>query len=223
MCEWNTSELTAAFLKYKWNIYVLFVKIVYNICIALFYLCRLVLMKFHQFMTFFQQGKVLSSIWNRCKRSTIDVYIPHRKYQTRLHSSQWLSAACAAAIVHRNHFSCLYQKDKSSNSKVKFSHTNNRCESVLEVTKLAYANKTKASITSQKLALGTSGELKIVFSAKVNLLYILYLTTRRYCLLHLIKQNCLLKTFLRTLILMAQVSLYLFSLLELIWNCIIFP
>ena len=35
-------------------------------------------------------------------------------------------------------------------------------------------------------------------------------------LLHLIKQNYLLKTFLRTLILMTQVSLYLFSLLELI-------
>ena len=33
---------------------------------------------------------------------------------------------------------------------------------------------------------------------------------------HLIKQNCLLKTILRTLILMTQVSLYLFSLLELI-------
>ena len=39
---------------------------------------------------------------------------------------------------------------------------------------------------------------------------------------HLIKQNCLLKTFLSMLILMIQVSLYLFSLLELIRNCIIF-
>ena len=36
----------------------------------------------------------------------------------------------------------------------------------------------------------------------------------RCCLLHL-------KTFLRTLILITQVSCYLFSLLELIWNCII--
>ena len=35
-------------------------------------------------------------------------------------------------------------------------------------------------------------------------------------LLHLIKQNCLLKTFLRTLILMTRVSLYLFFLLQLI-------
>ena len=34
----------------------------------------------------------------------IDVYIPHRKYQVKPHSSPWFSAACAAAIVHRNHF-----------------------------------------------------------------------------------------------------------------------
>ena len=33
----------------------------------------------------------------------IDVYIPHRKYQVKPHSSPWFSAACAAAIVHRNH------------------------------------------------------------------------------------------------------------------------
>ena len=45
---------------------------------------------------------------------------------------------------------------------------------------------------------------------------------QRCCLLHLINKNCLLKTFLRTQILMTQVYLYLFSLLELIWNCIIF-
>ena len=30
------------------------------------------------------------------------------------------SAACASAIVHRNHFFCLYQQNKSSESKVKF-------------------------------------------------------------------------------------------------------
>ena len=49
----------------------------------------------------------------------IDVYIPHRKYQVKPHSSPWFSAACAAAIVHRNQFIRLYQKDKSSDSKVK--------------------------------------------------------------------------------------------------------
>ena len=34
----------------------------------------------------------------------IDVYIPHRKCQVKPHSSPWFSAACGAAIVHRNHF-----------------------------------------------------------------------------------------------------------------------
>ena len=34
----------------------------------------------------------------------IDVYIPHRRYQVKPHSLPWFSAACAATIVHRNHF-----------------------------------------------------------------------------------------------------------------------
>ena len=81
----------------------------------------------------------------------IDVYIPHRKYQVKPQKSPWFSAACAAAIVHRNHFFCLYQKDKSSGSKVKFRQASNRCKRVFETAKLAYANKTKESIISQKL------------------------------------------------------------------------
>ena len=47
----------------------------------------------------------------------IDVYIPHHKYQVKPHSSPWFSAACAAAIVHRNHFFRLHQQNKSSESK----------------------------------------------------------------------------------------------------------
>ena len=73
----------------------------------------------------------------------IDVYIPHRKCQVRPHSSQWFSAACASAIVHRNHFFHLYQKDKSSEFKIKFRQASNCCKRVLEAAKLAYANKTK--------------------------------------------------------------------------------
>ena len=69
------------------------------------------------------------------------------------HSSPWFSAAYAAAIVHRNHFFHLYQKDKCSESKAKFRQDSNCCKSVLEAAKLVYANKTKDSITSQKLGL----------------------------------------------------------------------
>ena len=61
------------------------------------------------------------------------------------------SAACAVAIVDRNHFFCLYQKDKSSDSKVKFRQASNFCKRVLEAANFAYANKTKESITFQKL------------------------------------------------------------------------
>ena len=81
----------------------------------------------------------------------IDVYIPHRNNQVKPHSSPWFSAACPVPIVHRNHFFRLYQKDKSSDSKIKFRQASNHCKRVLEAAKLAYANKTKESITFQKL------------------------------------------------------------------------
>ena len=45
----------------------------------------------------------------------------------------------------------MYQKDKSSPSKVKFRQASNNCKRVLEAAKLTYVNKTKQSITSQKL------------------------------------------------------------------------
>ena len=51
----------------------------------------------------------------------------------------------------------------------------------------------------RNLALGTLGKLPIVFSTNVNLLYLFYSTAQRCCLLYLLKQNCFLKTFLRTL------------------------
>ena len=66
-------------------------------------------------------------------------------------SSPWFSAACAAAIVHRNHIFHLYQQNKFSEFEVKFIQASNYCKMVLEATKLAYATKTKGSITSKKL------------------------------------------------------------------------
>ena len=80
------------------------------------------------------------------------------------HSSSWFSAACPAAIVHGNHFFRLYQKDKSSNSKLKFRQASNRCKRVLGAVKLVYANKKKISSLPRNLVLGTFGELLIVFS-----------------------------------------------------------
>ena len=56
-----------------------------------------------------------------CIHVEIDVYIPHCKHQVKPHSFLWFSAACAAAIVHRNFFFFhLFQQNKSSVSKVEF-------------------------------------------------------------------------------------------------------
>ena len=82
--------------------------------------------------------------------------------------------------------------------------------------------KQKSPSFPRNLALGNFGELLIVFSTKVNLLYLLYSTDWRCCPLHLIKQSYLLKTCQKSLILMTMVSLDLFPLLELIWSSIIF-
>ena len=78
------------------------------------------------------------------------------------HSFPWFSAACAADIVPRNHFFHLFQKDKSSASKVKFRQASNHRNRVLEAAKLAYTNKTKKSITSQKR--GSCDSWQIAFS-----------------------------------------------------------
>ena len=100
----------------------------------------------------------------------IDAYIPHRKYQVKPHSSPWFSAACAAAIVHRNHFFCLYQKDKSSDSKVKFIQASNHCKRVLEAAKLAYVIYLAfAENASKNFNLDDSGISLPLFSSRTNL------------------------------------------------------
>ena len=81
----------------------------------------------------------------------LSVYISHRKYQVKPHSSPWFSASCAVVMIHRSHMFCLYQQIKSSESKVKFRQASNRCKRVLDDAKFAYSNKTRESITSQKL------------------------------------------------------------------------
>ena len=54
-------------------------------------------------------------------------------------------------MAHSNHFFRLYRKGKFCESKVKFRQDSNRCKRVLQAANLAYANKTKESIASQKL------------------------------------------------------------------------
>ena len=85
----------------------------------------------------FKLGASAASEFYEWVQVGIDVYIPHRKYQVNPHSSPWFSAACAAAIIHRNHFFHFYQREKSSDSKVKFRQASNLCKRVLKGAKLA--------------------------------------------------------------------------------------
>ena len=101
----------------------------------------------------------------------IDVYIPHRKYQVKPHSSPWFShlqSSDRLVIVAKGFFN---------------------------LPNLHVLLKQNSPSLLRNVALGTFGELLIVFSTKVNLLYLLYSTDRKCCLLHLIKQNYLLKFF----------------------------
>ena len=90
----------------------------------------------------------------------IEVYISHRKYQVKPHSSPWFSAACAHRIVYRNHFFRLYKQNKTSESKRKFRQASNCCKRVPNLHMLI---KQKSPSLPRNSALRTFGELLIVF------------------------------------------------------------
>ena len=94
------------------------------------------------------------------------------------HSSRWFSGVCAAAIDYRNHFFCLYEKNKPSESKTKLREAGNCYKRVLGAAKFEYSKKTKSPSLPRNSAVRTFGELPIVFSTKLNLLYLLYSTAR---------------------------------------------
>ena len=114
-----------------------------------------------------------------------------RSSLTYLHDFQLLVLLSAFIEIT---FFCLYQQNKSSESKVKFRQASNHCKRVFEAAKLTYANKRKEFIISQKLGSQTFGELPTLFSTKANLLYLSIQRPRGS--VSCIKQNCLLKTFL---------------------------
>ena len=79
---------------------------------TIFVLIGMVFMIIHDQEDIFKLGASASaSEFCEWVRVGIDVYITHRKYQLKPHSSPWFSASCAAAIVHRNHFFHLYQEN----------------------------------------------------------------------------------------------------------------
>ena len=138
-----------------------------------------------------------------------DVYILHRKY--RLHDLQlpvllpWLIEITFFVCTNRVNLLNL----KSSSDRLVIV--------AKEFLKLPNSNMLiKQSTTSQKTESWDFRRIAKSVLNKGKSVTLLYSAARRCCLLHLIKQNRLLKTFLWTVILMNHVSLYLPSLLELI-------
>ena len=86
--------------------------------------------------------------WFRLELMYISLIVSIRSNLTHLYGFQQLVLLPLFIEITFFH---LYQKDKSSEPKVKFRQASNRCKRVLEAAKLAYATKTKESITSQNL------------------------------------------------------------------------
>ena len=146
----------------------------------------------------------------------INVYIHHRKYQLKPHSSSWFSAASTAVIVHGNNFFVCINRINLLNLEESLDSLQIVGKGFLKLPNWHMLIKQNGLSLLRNMAIKILAKFLIVFSTKVNLLYLLYSTVPEDLSLHLIKQNCLLKTFLRTLILMTQVSLYLFAFLKLI-------
>ena len=145
----------------------------------------------------------------------IDLSIPRNEYQVKPHSSPWFSADCAAAMAHRNHIVVaptinVLPLNWSIDKLVTIA------KGFLKLPNLILVIKQKLLSLFRNLAHATSGKLQIVCSTEVSLLYFIDIMALRSCLLHVIQQNCLMKTFPRFLFLMTRTSLYLLSLLDLI-------
>ena len=159
--------------------------------------------------------------WERVEVE-INVYISHRKYQVKLHSSLWFSAAFTASIVHRNQFFCFNQQNKPCKSKKSWDKIIIVAKTFLNLPNLHMLLKQKSfslprnliSVTFGKISEIAINKAKPAILSLFNCLEVLSSTS--------VKIKLSAKTFVKTLILMTQVSLNLLYLLELIWNCIIF-
>ena len=90
---------------------------------------------------------------------------------------------CYSSEIHQQNEYFFY-KFRQANS--------NFSKRVFEAAKLILIKERRILLT-RNLGLATFGELLIVFSVKINLLDLLFLTRVRCCVLQMIKQSCLLK------------------------------
>lgn len=107
------------------------------------------------------------------------IHIYHCKCHPKPYSSLWFFHSYGAAIHLCNYFFSLFQQNLSSVSEGKFRQAGNHYKIVLEARKLAYANKTYKSRYTQTLGSCEFWWLLIVSSAKLKLLFHLYLIVPR--------------------------------------------
>ena len=84
----------------------------------------------------------------------IDCYIPHRKFQLKLHSSPWFTPSCAAVIAHRNHYFHQYHRNATPENKKLCCDSRNHCKKVLKDARSNYAEATRCSVASQLIESG---------------------------------------------------------------------
>ena len=84
-------------------------------------------------------------------RNGIEIFIPHKTFQQKTHSQPWFTAACAAAISHRNHHFHQYNRNPSEITRTNFRNTSNHCKYILRHAKDNYANVLKLRVESQNL------------------------------------------------------------------------
>ena len=84
-------------------------------------------------------------------RNGIDIFIPHKTFQQKPHSQPWFTAACAAAIAHRNHHFHQYNRNPSEITRTNFRNASNHCKYILRQAKNNYANVLKLRIEAQNL------------------------------------------------------------------------
>ena len=138
-----------------------------------------------------------------------------KSYKMQLRVLLFLVVFYIMFYISRYHFLQLYLK-KIFLSKIFL------CQQVLLDSPTPLIMKQNTLSLPRNSSQTTIGKQLIVLTTKVNLLYVLYLIAMRCCLLDLIKQNFMKKTFIRILIFITLVSLCFPFLLELIPNYKIF-
>ena len=115
---------------------------------------------------------LLLLLFEICLQFEIDLCISHREYWLTLIHLSGFHLFFPAAIVRINHFFCLHQQNKSSESKVKSRRLLIVIKGFLKLSKFLVLIKKGLSLCRNLFHM-TFGKLTIILSTLVNLLHLL--------------------------------------------------